>query len=42
MKNEQVCSKCHLDELCDNNVHRVRNWFPKKLETQAHFAKPCN
>ena len=24
------------------NVHRVRKIFPKKLEMQAHFEKPCN
>ena len=25
-----------------NNVHRVRKWFPKKLEMQEHFGKTCN
>ena len=25
-----------------NDVHKVRKWFPKNLETQAHFEKPSN
>ena len=25
-----------------NNVHKVRKWFPKKLEMHAHLEKPCN
>ena len=24
-----------------NKVHRVRKRFPKKIEMQAHFKKPC-
>ena len=38
IENDQVCS----DELYDKSVHRVRKWFPEKLEMQAHFEKPCN
>ena len=24
-----------------NNVHKVRKWFPEKIEMYAYFEKPC-
>ena len=34
--------KMPLDKLCNKQCYKARKWFPKKLEMQAHFEKPCN
>ena len=36
-ENDQVCSTCHVDELCDKQCLWSTKMAPKKFEIHAYF-----